>query len=377
MAKRLLTVADRELREEVASLLTPERQPPSTSQLERWRQAGVIPATERHGLGRRRGTTSRYPAGTAGQVLALMRQLEHDPRLLKAALPLFLARYPVRGDALRRAYVGEIAGLRAALERQAVRWQAGTGKQDAEATASALALALTHRRMTLAARQRRQLTLSRLRNAREWVPVDDTPQALLEGVFTVLFCAFLSGRLMACSEDVLYQAYVAFGYEEFATTPLAQMGVRWRADYDVLAAALPVLSLPSLTHAVKRMDETSFARARDDFQSFIDLLSFLAAAVSCLLRVDLARFFPLPRRKPSGIGLALELPAMPALGRTVGRERLDEYVRVAQKELPQWREAWALLSTPEGRAADQDQLRAAVLAAVRSVVLQAEMARGR
>jgi hypothetical protein len=373
MAKRLLTVADRELREEVMSLLTPERQLPSMTQLERWRQAGLIPATERHGLGRGCGTSSRYPAGTAGQVVALMRQLEHDPRLLKAALPLFLARYPVRGDVLRRAYLGEIAGLRATLERQAVRWQAGIGKQDAESMASALAFALTHRRMTQDVRQRRQLMLSRLRNAHEWMPVDDTPQALLEGVFTVLFYAFLSGRLMACSEDVLYQAYVAFGYEEFATTTLALMGVRWRASYDALAAALPVLSLPSLTRAVMRMDETSFARARDDFQSFIDLLSFLAEAVSWLLRVDLARIFALPRRKPSGIGLALVLPAMPALGHVVGRERLHEYVRIAQEELPQWREAWALLSTPEGRAADQDELRAVVLASVRSAVLQANM----
>ena len=147
MTKRLQTSADKELLKEVGKLMTPGERPPSITQLERWRQGGYVPSTERHGLGRGRGTKSWYPAGTAVQVVALMREqdVRPRPRLEKAVLPLFLAGHRIRLDTLRRALIDEANHVREDAEILAgTRRSRREGRPNQMLTAARLAKKLTH-----------------------------------------------------------------------------------------------------------------------------------------------------------------------------------------------------------------------------------------
>lgn len=67
----------------------------SKNQLHRWRTKGLIPRPQREGLGRGKGTISRYPPGTDEQVIALSKLLSEDRRLELAAVALFFQGYPV------------------------------------------------------------------------------------------------------------------------------------------------------------------------------------------------------------------------------------------------------------------------------------------
>jgi len=74
----------------------------SGAQLHRWRSQGLIPRPKVRGLGRGRGATSFYPAGTDLQVVSLCELLKKDRRLDLAAMALFFQGYPVSVELLKR-----------------------------------------------------------------------------------------------------------------------------------------------------------------------------------------------------------------------------------------------------------------------------------
>src|SRR5665647_1069400 len=78
--------------------------------LERWRQAGLIPATTQT-RGGVRGSASSYPPGTADQVAELARLLREDHDLDHALLRLFMRRYHVRLVSLKTLYFDLFAAL--------------------------------------------------------------------------------------------------------------------------------------------------------------------------------------------------------------------------------------------------------------------------
>ncbi len=93
------TLADQRLIEAIQAL---GGAPPTPRQLERWRQAGAIPATVRRFPGR--GSESSYPEGTDWQTLELVALLDRYRSLDKAILVLFGRGWPIAEEGLKRAY---------------------------------------------------------------------------------------------------------------------------------------------------------------------------------------------------------------------------------------------------------------------------------
>ena len=299
MPKRLQTNADKELLEEVGMLLAPGDRPPSITQLERWRQGGYIPSAERHGLGRGRGTKSSYPAGTAVQVVALMREqdVRPRPRLEKAVLPLFLAGHRIRLDTLRRALIDEANRVRQDAEILAgTRRSRREGRPNQALTAARLAEKLMRGgHLSKQTRKQRKAMLDRLSKPLRWTP-DDPPKTLMQDVFVCLIYAFFTGGLLPGTEDAIYRAYVAYGVESAVKNLLPRIGFEIEPNLDLVAANLPKVSLPFVVRTLKRMKMADFERARDDCRQVQAVFGFLADALRALFPEGVGHSVPVRRR---------------------------------------------------------------------------------
>src|SRR5262249_20885309 len=87
-------------------------------QLERWRQKGAIPETDRE-WGGGGGSDSAYPDGTADQVIELVGLLDRYRDLDTAILCLFARGQPVSEEGLKRAFGSFLADAQASLVRPA------------------------------------------------------------------------------------------------------------------------------------------------------------------------------------------------------------------------------------------------------------------
>jgi hypothetical protein len=77
----------------------------SPYQLERWRSAGLLPSSIRHGLGRGSGSVSCYPPEALPLAMVLGSWTGQGKSLHAAAVALFMYRFPVSENALRNALV--------------------------------------------------------------------------------------------------------------------------------------------------------------------------------------------------------------------------------------------------------------------------------
>ena len=222
MGRRLLTRADEELLAEVASLLGPDEKLPSITKLEHWRQGQYIPSTERHGRGRGPGMASRYPPGTATQVVALMRELKAKRSLDRAALALFLAPEPcwIGAKALRRAVAAEFERVRVAMEKLAhPRRGSRAAAADPEQTASRLVEGLLTGRVSAEMETQRGLMLERLRDPVLWTE-EESAEDRYRVAFGSLLYVFLTGQSEPGMNDVFYETFVAYGGEEVVASLL-------------------------------------------------------------------------------------------------------------------------------------------------------------
>ena len=337
MGIRQRTRADAELLGEIAALLEPAEQPPSITQFERWRQQGLIPETDSAG-----GRSTRYPAGTAAQAVAVMRHPERASDLDKVALPLFMEGYRIRGDAVQRAIVAEITRVRTRLERYA-----GTRKSRYQAepqpliTAARLAEKFVHGRLSKQTRQQTSFMLSHLRHPLRWVP-DDPPESNLESVYTCLFYVFLTGRLLPGSGDLFYQAWVAYGFEVVLVNLVSPDTARAAADFVMsdksIGRLLPRLSLPGLAKELAAMDTADFERARDDCLQVVDLCLFLIQAIAALLPPDVVDRMPWSLYRDVDWKFVASVTALPLLSyaRRSDAKALDALLVIARDQLPEW-----------------------------------------
>jgi hypothetical protein len=102
--------------------------------------AGMLPRPERSGLGRGRGSRSRYPDEALPMAIILSRVAGQGRSLHAAALELFMWRYPVPEETLRRA----IAWVIIRNERRAGRVREAGYKAANRATARAKRLGVNH-----------------------------------------------------------------------------------------------------------------------------------------------------------------------------------------------------------------------------------------
>lgn len=77
---------------------------PSEPQLKAWRRAGLIPRPlDQHGRGRKRGSTTTYPPGTAAQLVALGQLHQRERQLGPLAFRLWWQGFPIPMTAIRQA----------------------------------------------------------------------------------------------------------------------------------------------------------------------------------------------------------------------------------------------------------------------------------
>lgn len=314
------------------------------TQLERWRGGGYIPRTERHGQGQRRGMWSRYPPQTAEQVVALLRELPRSHSLDRAALRLFYQGYWIRNDVLQRAILAEMTRVRVQMEMYAgTRRSTRQPSPDPELTATRLAHRLASGRLSEETRRQTDLMLAHLGKALRWVR-EDAPQDNLETVYASLFHLFLSGDLLPGSEDVPYQAWVAYGGEAALAGTLSAktaVAVAQQVESDeVVREVLWRSSLPGLTKTVQEMETADFERARDDCAMVVDLVLFILRVLLAALPPDLVA--QLPWRVSKGVDwkLVASVAALPLVFdvRRKEADTFDAFLAIAREHLPQWRE---------------------------------------
>jgi hypothetical protein len=338
MGKRQLTRADDELIREVETMLAPGEEPPSPTQLERWRQAGLIPETDSAG-----GRSTRYPAGTAQQAVALVRDPRRVGVLDKTVLPLFFAGYRVSGDAVRRAMIAELARVRTRLERYA-----GTRKSRYQATpqpqltAARLAEKLARGRLSAQSRRQTNLMLAHLRQPLRWIP-DDSPESNLQTVYTCLFYLFLAGRLLPGSIDVFYEALVAYGFEaaltDLVSADIAKAAAQYATTDESVPRLLPRLSLPGLAKELAAMDTADFERAREDCFQVVDLCLFFFRAIIALLSPNVVGAMPWSLYEGVDWRFVASVAALPLLfyARRNDAKALDVLLEIAREQLPKWK----------------------------------------
>ncbi len=90
------------------------------TQLERWRQAGLLQETVRHGLGRGLGSVSEYPPEAVDQAAELAGLVKRGRPMETVALMMFGRGRWVREDALRDAYRRELDDLIREIDKRMV-----------------------------------------------------------------------------------------------------------------------------------------------------------------------------------------------------------------------------------------------------------------
>jgi len=331
MEKRLETEAYRQLRDEITPLLREGEQVPSLTQLEHWRADSYIPTTDPVG-----DRTTRYPPGTAKQVVALMRALDKHHRLSKAALELFFEGYEIGAPAMRSAITHELEYARRGLEKTAGTWRGRSGGPAPPLkTAAALAHKMMQRQLPRASAAERRRMLERLERPARWVSAVETAAERLESALTGTWYVFLRGEWLPQSESVVYQAFVAFGGEDLAAFLKGTFGVELPVVFEALAEQLRRISLPRIKETLEKMTTADFVAARTDYLAIVDVGLYFVDAIRALLptqprlskplRVEIGRIAPL-----------LMLPALYDVRRRY-RERIEAIVAIGRDLVPEWR----------------------------------------
>ncbi len=336
MPKRQLTRADKELLAEVARLLEAGEALPTVTQLERWRQHGLIPETERVD-----GRRTRYPAGAAAQVLAVMRHPAREDNLDKVALPLLLAGYRVTGDELQRVIAGQLERVRTMLERYA-----GARRRRYEPAAPPLVVAeglaakLAGDRLSRFTRTQTDKMLAHLDKPLRWLP-DDSQQGKLKTLYTCLFFIFLTGHLLPESDEVIYQAFVAYGFEAALADLLSPEIAGKAADYirsGAVGRQVRQLSLPHVLRSLRAMKTQDFERARADFEEVYALVTFFVQAGRALLPPQVEEKMPWVLADGVDWHYVVRVVSLPLLFSVRRRDRkpFEALLTIIRNLLPEW-----------------------------------------
>ena len=287
MAKRQLTRADKELLEQVDVLLEPGEGRPSATMLERWRQAGILPSPERI----ESGVQTRYPQGTAEQVVALMRLLKVHGTLAKTALPLFMEGYRVRANLLRPPFLRALDQFEEGFRSSVAKLRAKRGLREKRLAPFEIATFLAAEWRSQAAKRRASdpMALQMIAHLGKPTPLTaEEPEENFELLFAHLFYVWLTGRTMPYAESVIEQLAVAGGLQDLVDGALSQLNLD---EYGRgLVANVPegvrASSLPALRRAVSASDVAAFERARDDYPILRDALAYFRAAIRIVFDVD-------------------------------------------------------------------------------------------
>jgi len=349
--------------------LEPGEGPPTTTQLERWRQDGYIPPTIRHGRGRGPGMGSRYPEGAAEDVVSFMRLLRLKHRRATVVFPQFISGHWMSADLLRPVFLSAYGEIRREFERQARNCGAmDRGRLDAEIIAAGVAHGMRLEWESGSGRVRAfDPYADRLRDAMTQT-ADEDPGELLETVLTHVLYVFLSGSFLPFSGEVRTQMTAASGFAELCAALAALTGLSWiRALPQGFAQALIPLSLPALRRSVRRMDTAAFLEARDDYLRLRHALAPLPDLLAWL-GMDIGQLFAFREKSLGPLGLAVFLPAVSSVRREAGKAQMSEWLAIAGETLRQMEEFQAFLRSPEGQQVDQDALRRDVLARFRAEI---------
>ena len=258
--------------------------------VERWRQAGFLPSAERVGS----GVQTRYPLGTAEQVVALMRLLRVNGTLAKTALPLFMEGYCVRAELLRPPFVRALDEFEEGIQTGVGKARAKRGLPAKHLTPFEIAAFVAEEWRLQATRRNASEPMAQQMIARLGKPIPLTaeePEENFELLFTHLFYVWLTGRTMPYGEPVIEQLAVAGGLQNLVDESLSKLNLD---EYGKgLVANVPdgvrAASIPALRRAVLASDIAAFERARDDYPVLRDALAYFQAAIRIVFGVDLGQ----------------------------------------------------------------------------------------
>lgn len=203
----------------------------SPRQIERWRQADMIPGPDREFPGR--GSSVTYAGGAARQAAEVAKLLSEGSRLEEVAVPLFLRGFDVPEDAVKKAFKAHAQHARHLVTRRA------PGADDftiAEAASKTLLRSLRGDR--------------RLAEWRDRVKGrEDSPSSIVESALMNFVHVLLAGKPI--SDEGLGELYTASGMEGMVT----QMGV-------VLGEKIDLAEFDEL---IEQLDLARYEQLVDDF----------------------------------------------------------------------------------------------------------------
>lgn len=233
---------------ELAAMCAAAGEPVTPRQLERWRQAGLLPSPTRRGLGRGRGSVSTSPDDTTELALAIARTLGRYRDIDEVALVLFAEADPVSEDGLRRAFLSRLTRIDAALS------STDDARDPFDRAEEAAGQGMRRLLRTSAWRRRRR----RLKG------VAESPDSAFRGLITNLVIGPLGGAITPGGLEEIQQAFGYFESQEDARklsgTPLPNLNL------DELARRLQALRLVDLKETARSASFADFIRARDCMQ---------------------------------------------------------------------------------------------------------------
>lgn len=238
----------------------------SPREIERWRQAGLIPQPDRAYPGR--GSSVVYPDSAPGQAAEVAKYVRNGWRLEEVAVPLFLHGFLVGEEMVKRGFKAYAEHARHLLTRRA---PDGDTLTVAEAAARTLLRALRGD--------------PRLVQWRERVRGMGAPSgAILESAVTNFTHVLLTGE--PASEEGMYEFFVASGIEGLLSSMSEILGEE--------------ISLNELTELITKLDLSEYTRLVDEF-SLDELLDarvvmseMVDAAVPVITVLAASRGFTLP-----------------------------------------------------------------------------------
>jgi DNA-binding transcriptional MerR regulator len=238
----------------------------SPREIERWRQAGLIPQPDRIYPGR--GSRAIYSDKAAAQAAEVAKYLRNGWRLEEIAVPLFLHGFRVGEETVKRAFKAHADHVRYLISRRS---PDGDTLTVAEAAGRTLLRALRGD--------------PRLVQWRERVGGMGAPRgAILESAVTNFMHVLLTGE--PASEEGMYEFFVASGIKGLLSSMSEILGEE--------------LSLTELNELITKLDLSEYVRLVDEF-SLDDLLDarvamseMVDAAVPLITVLAASLGFPLP-----------------------------------------------------------------------------------
>lgn len=377
MGKRLLTSADRQIIEEAGKL----GEEVTSTQLERWRQAGLILRTDRRGLGR--GSVSCYPNGTAAQAVTVARLLKSkgNRSLAGAVLPLFLAGNRIREDVLKHTLISSYDETRHFLLEESRRcrrmWNDARSPGRPSQFDVAEGAALAYMAAAPAALRPLLTRMRALSQQNQEADGDDappeSPESLLVSALSHFFVVFLYGASARDGWEAIPELLYMVGLEQVVRVVLARFGVTVDDDFYVtLETVLPALSLPALKRTVSRASLIELEAMRDDSLSALATAQVFGQALPVIFGERAKALVPLGRPKDEYAMLACLIPAVHNMRHLRAAEAAAETVRELQEQVPEIQAALKALDGPAATDVERRQLRIDVKQAIAEEVRRNE-----